>query len=67
MEEGNSMFDDIWTASKPNYIRVSQSFMDAYWESFAKIGPRHRLVERWINKLGWHIEPHVYENFVARD
>ena len=54
-------------SDKPDMILVSKTFSDAMWRAFGHLGPRHRLVSRWINELGWNIEPHVYANFVAQD
>jgi hypothetical protein len=54
-------------SDKPDMIIIGKGMMAAMWEAFADAGPRHRLVARWINELGWNIEPHVYANFVSQD
>ena len=44
-------------SDKPDFIIVSRAFNEAMREAECKLGPRHRLVDRWRHELGWNVEP----------
>lgn len=51
--------------SKPEMMLVSPTTYKAYWHEFARIGPRHANVKRWMVDLGWTAEPSVFNAYLA--
>lgn len=44
---------------------ASKTFNDAYWREFAKVGPRHKNVKRWVHDLGWNVSPAALDAYLA--
>jgi len=56
---------DLTQAQLDQLMVVSQDFQDAYWREFAKVGPRHANVKRWVADLGWGAARGVLEAYLA--
>lgn len=55
------------TYDDPRTFPVSAEWLAAFREEWRKLGPRHRLIDRWRFDLGWHIEPEVCRAFLEAD
>jgi hypothetical protein len=50
---------------KPELMLVSPTTYQAYWREFARLGPRHANVKRWLVDCGWTAEPSVFDVYLA--
>jgi len=50
---------------KPEMMLVSPTVYRAYWREYARLGPRHANVKRWLVDLGWMAEPGVLDAYLA--
>ncbi len=46
-------------------IPVTAETLEAYWQTFRKIGPRHETVYRLTRMLGWTIDRDAMNRFLA--
>ena len=55
------------TYDDPATFPVSPDVLAIFREEWRKLGPRHRLVDRWRFDLGWRIRPEVVRAFLEAD
>lgn len=52
-------------SEKPRIILASRMLMDAYRKDIESMGPRHKIVARWLYDLGWGIDAAALDAFLA--
>ncbi len=56
---------DLTQEELDRFMVASADFNRAYWREFAKTGPRHANVKRWIVDLEWTAAPGVWAAYLA--
>jgi hypothetical protein len=51
--------------TNPRRLMVGKFGLDAYWQAFASIGPRHAAMARWVYVLGWQVSSTFARGWLA--